>query len=85
MVMKKVFGVMFAMFLLIVWPGAAVWTSIFPHILGGGIAESYLYPIYGGIILLAGLIVGCTVVILDELKSPKEKEKNTEDTDSDKE
>ena len=38
----------------------------------GGISESYLYPIYGGIILLTGLVVGCTVYISDEIKSLKE-------------
>ena len=36
-------------------------------------AESFLYPIYGGIILLAGLIVGCTVLVLEEIRSLKDK------------
>ena len=38
------------------------------HRLGGGAAESYIYPIYGGIILLAVLIILCTYVILEELR-----------------
>lgn len=70
--MKKIVAAMSGMFLLIVWPGAAIWTSIFPHILGGGIAESFLYPIYGGMIILSGLVVGCTVVVLEEIKELKE-------------
>ena len=70
--MKKVIIAMVVMALLIGWPGAGIWVTVFPKILGGGIAESYLYPIYGGIILLAGLVVGCTVYIVDEIKTLKE-------------
>ena len=69
--MKKILGAMIALFMLIVWPGAAIWIFLFSRILGGGIAESYLYPIYGGIILLTGVIVGCTVVIIAEIRSLK--------------
>ena len=69
--MKKILGAMIAMFMLIVWPGAAIWIFLFSRILGGGIAESYLYPVYGGIILLTGVIVGCTVVIIAEIRSLK--------------
>ncbi|MGI6731147.1 MAG: hypothetical protein ACOX5F_04500 [Anaerovoracaceae bacterium] len=81
--MKKVIAAMVVMFLLIGWPGAGIW-SIFSKILGGGVAETYIYPIYGGIILLAGLIVGCTVVTLGEIKSLKEELKNIKDTSSEK-
>ena len=70
--MKKIIIAMVAMALLIGWPGAGIWATVFPKILGGGISESYLYPIYGGIILLTGLVVGCTVYISDEIKSLKE-------------
>lgn len=70
--MKKIIIAMIAMALLIGWPGAGIWVTVFSKILGGGIAEGYLYPIYGGIILLAGLIVGCTVYIVDEIHSLKE-------------
>lgn len=82
--MKKVIIAIVAMFLLIGWPGAGIW-SIFSEILGGGVAETYIYPIYGGIILLAGLVAGCTVVILDEIKSLKEELNKYKDTSSDKE
>lgn len=79
--MKKVVIVMVAMFLLMAWPGAGFWSSIFPKILGGGVAETYIYPIYGGVILLAGLIVGCTVFILEEINSLKdEMKKKNKDT-----
>lgn len=74
--MKKVLIAMLAMFLLTVWPGAAIWASVFPHILGGGISESFLYPLYGGIILLAGIVVFCTELVLDELKALREEIKN---------
>ena len=65
--MKKVVVAMLTMFLLIVWPLGGLWSMIFEKIIGGGISESFLYPIYGGIILLAGLIVGCAVIICDKL------------------
>ena len=47
--------------------------GLLSNVLGGGVAESFLYPIYGGLILLAGLIVGCTVLILEEMRSLKDK------------
>lgn len=40
--------------------------------------ETFFYPIYGGIILLSGLIVFCTELILEEIRSLKEDTK--EDT-----
>lgn len=52
---------------------------------GGGAAESCIYPIYGGIILLSGLIVGCTIIIIDGFKEVKtillEKIKIVDDAD----
>ena len=82
--MKKVFGAMLGMFLLTVWPGTGIW-QLFSHIIGGGVSKSYLYPIYGGMILLAGLIVACTVVVLEEIRSLKEETAKTKDTDSERE
>ena len=58
-------------------PCGGLW-SLLSHLIGGGTAETFLYPIYGGIILLAGLIVGCTTLILEEIKSLKEEIKNAE-------
>ena len=56
--MKKALITMFVMFAFTIWPF-------------GGIQESFLYPIYGGVILLSGLIVVCTELILEEIKSLK--------------
>ncbi len=54
-----------------VFPGGGIWV-LMQNIIGGGAAETYLYPIYGGIILLSGLVVGCTVVVLKEIRSLKD-------------
>ena len=70
--MSKVVISMVAMFILMIFPGAGLW-GLLSNVLGGGVAESFLYPIYGGLILLAGLIVGCTVLILEEMRSLKDK------------
>ncbi len=74
--MKKALIAMAAMFLLVIFPGGGFW-QLLSHLIGGGVSETYLYPIYGGIILLAGLIVGCTSLILDEIQSLKEEIKNS--------
>lgn len=69
--MKKIIAAMAAMFILIV-PFGGLWTVVFQPIAGGGGVDlSPIYPIYAGIILLAGLMVGCTVVILEEIRSLK--------------
>lgn len=49
--------------------GAGLSIPLFRVILGGGIQEEFLYPIYFGIMALAGLVVGCTCVILDEIRN----------------
>ena len=36
---------------------------------GGGVSESFLFPIYGGLILLTGVVIGCGVVLLEEIRS----------------
>ena len=64
--MSKVVISMVAMFILMIFPGAGLW-GLLSNVLGGGVAESFLYPI------LAGLIVGCTVLILEEMRSLKDK------------
>ena len=69
--MKKVIGVI-VFFFLAMTLGSGLSVVIFRSIVGGGVAESYLYSIYGGIVLLAGLIVSCTVIILDEIKKLKD-------------
>lgn len=69
--MKKVIGVMIFFFLAMTL-GGGLFSMIFSSIIGGGVSESFLYPIYGGIILLAGLIMICNVVILDEINLLKD-------------
>lgn len=70
--MKKVLGIMIGMFLLIVCPFGGLWTMLISFFMGNGVAQSYLYPLYGGIILLAGIIVGAAVIIYNEIKELKD-------------
>lgn len=65
--MKKVIIAMVVMLLAIVLLGG-VWSIIFSPIIGGGVEQSYIYPIYGGMILLAGLVVGAAVVLNEEIE-----------------
>jgi len=69
--LKTIFGTMTALYLFIFWLGYPIADFIFP---GGGVAESYLKPIYMGIVVLGELIVACTCYIakqIEELKSDK--------------
>lgn len=69
--MKKVLAAMVIMFLVVVFPLGGVWGMLLGPIIGGGVEQSFLYPIYIGLILLAGIVVGCTVVIVEEIRSLK--------------
>lgn len=73
---------MTAMFALIVWPFGGIW-QLLSAVIGGGIQEGFLYPIHGGIILLAGLVVSCTIAVLDEIKSLREEMKSGGRSDRD--
>ena len=42
-------------------------------LLGGGVAESYIYPLYGGIIILTGIVVGATTMVLHKLDELEKK------------
>ena len=70
--MKKVIGIMIAFAVVMLFGSGIISTGI-TALIGGGTAESYIYPIYGGIILLSGLIVGCTCVILEKLEEIEKK------------
>ena len=70
--MKKAITTMIVVFAFVIWPFSGVW-QLLPGIIGGGVQESFIYPIYGGIILLSGLLVVCTELILEEIKSLKDK------------
>ena len=70
--MKKIIGTMLAFTIVMLFGGGAISMAI-TAIVGGGNAESYIYPIYGGIVLLSGLIIGCTCVILEKLAEIEKK------------
>ena len=74
--MKKAVITMMVVFAFVIWPFSGVW-QLLSGIIGGGVQESFIYPIYGGIVLLAGLIVACTERILEEIKSLKAETKGT--------
>ena len=69
--MKKAIITMLVVFALVIWPFSGVWQFL-SGIVGGGVQEAFMYPIYGGIVLLSGLIVVCTELILEEIRSFKE-------------
>ena len=71
--MKKALITMVAIFLLMLWPLGGLWEIILSPIIGGGVEQSFIYPLYVGIIILAGIIVGCTDLIIKEIRS---KDKN---------
>jgi len=55
-------------FLLLTWFGAFIYVPLFSRTIGGGVAETYLYPIYFGQIALATLLVLCTCIVVDEIR-----------------
>lgn len=73
--MKKVIAAMVVMFLAIV-PLAGLWQILLRPIIGGGVEQSFIYPIYIGLILLAGFIVGIAVVLYEEIEKLLEEIKN---------
>lgn len=80
--MKKAIITVIAMFLLICWPLGGLWDVILSPVIGGGASETYLYPIYGGIILLSGVVVGCTSVVCERIQQLKDELKNKNKNDS---
>jgi hypothetical protein len=67
---------MIVVFCLMVFPGAGIWIGLLSRILGGGVSETYIYPIYGGIILLTGFVVGFATKLSGEIASLKEEIEN---------
>ena len=76
--MKKAMIAMIVVFAFVIWPFGGVWQFL-SGLIGGGAQESFIYPIYGGIVLLAGLITVCAELILKEIKSLKAETKSTEE------
>lgn len=64
--MKKAIAAMVVMFLAIV-PLGGVWSILLRPIIGGSTDQSFIYPIYVGLILLAGLVVGVAAVLYGEM------------------
>ena len=65
---KAVIFTMFGFFLAMTFLGG-FWGILLQPIIGGEGSETFLYPIYGGIILLSGLIVFCTCIIKEEIRN----------------
>lgn len=74
--MKKVIATMAGMFIAVVLLGGFWGILLKPIMGGGGVGLSFIYPIYIGLILLAGLIVGVAVVLYEEIKKLQEEIKN---------
>ncbi|HSR04309.1 MAG TPA: hypothetical protein VLM88_06980 [Proteiniclasticum sp.] len=67
--MKAIIGVaVMILFMFAMTIGGELSANIFGVYVGEGVVESNLYPIYAGIVLLAGLITICTVVILEKIE-----------------
>lgn len=47
-------------------------SMIFKALIGGGVEQSYIYPIYGAIVLLTGVVVGAAQMIISEIRELKE-------------
>jgi transcriptional regulator with XRE-family HTH domain len=54
--------------------GLIVWNPLFGLLMDVTVTSSYLIPIYGGVILLAGLIVLCTILVVEEMRELKYKD-----------
>lgn len=73
--MKKAIAAMLVMFVIMVLLGG-VWSIILKPVVGGGVDQSYIYPIYGGLIVLAGLVVGAAAVVYEEIHKLREEIKS---------
>lgn len=69
--MKQVIAAMVGMFFGVVLLGG-IWEALLKPLVGGGVEQSFLYPIYGGLILLAGVNAGAAVILYNEIKKLRE-------------
>ena len=67
--MKKAIVAMLLMAVFLLGGGGI--SIVFSSIAGGGVEQSFIYPIYAGIIVLAGLIVGAVDIIVNEIRELK--------------
>lgn len=69
--MSKVIIAIVAMFALMIFPGAGFW-NLLSNVVGGGVAESFYIP-FTEVYPFSMVCSGCTVLILEEIQSLKEK------------
>lgn len=69
--MRYIIGTMIGFYILTFWLLGFIDPFLFPW---GDARETHLHPIYLGLVLLSGLIVACTKIVLDEIKTLKKKE-----------
>lgn len=65
--MKNVLIAMGVMIVVMVG-GSGLISMVLTAILGGGGEQSFIYPIYGGLVVLTGFVVGAASVIIDEIR-----------------
>ena len=65
--MKNVLIAMGVMIVVMVG-GSGLISMVLTAILGGGGEQSFIYPIYGGLVVLTGFVVGVASVIIDEIR-----------------
>lgn len=68
--MKRVLFAMGIMSFILIG-GAGGISIILTQILGGGVEESFIYPIYGGIIVLSGMLAAVCEILLVEIRDLK--------------
>ena len=69
--MKKIIIAMIFMTFILFDIGGLI-TGLFMSVLGGSVEQTYLYPLYGGMVVLAGIIVGAAEIIREDIKALKE-------------
>lgn len=69
--MKKIIIAMIFMTFILFDIGGLI-TGLFMSVLGGSVEQTYLYPLYGGMVVLAGIIVGAAEIIREDIKELKE-------------
>ena len=85
--MKKALLAMLLMAIIVV-PLGGLWTFVLRPAIGGGVEQSFIYPIYVGLIVLAGIIAGSASILYDEIRAMrkeldelKKAEKGARDTE----
>ena len=61
--------------------GAGTISIILTKILGGGIEESFIYPIYGGLIVLSGMVAVVCEILLVEIRDLKKEIEKLKEVD----